>query len=302
MPTPAIHDIRRNNCRLAIGASVFHTLVTAPPCTPAEPDAMPNPTKDVEMQTTFQTIAAQTKRLTIAAFATGAMLAAGYANAGVTGLAQPGLMESVHADVIYVHAFHADAGQVKLDGGMVQKVKAMAEGTSAAGEQSEAAGEAREQVANEIVRTLRAKGLNAVRSDAPVPANVSAVIVDGDFRKIDEGSGRRRLLLGLGAGKSEVVTQVRISYQPANGAAVPLQTFNADANSGHMPGVAETAGVGAVAGHVAMAAAAGTGVHGVSEVKHDTIHADATRLGDSIGKQVAAASEEEGWMAVHPAI
>lgn len=270
--------------------------------TPLKSGAIPNPTKDVDMQTTFQTIAAQTKRLTIAAFATGAMLAAGYANAGVTGLNQPGLMDAVHADVIYVHAFHADAGQVKLDGGMMQKVKAMAEGSSAASEQSEAASEAREQVANEIVRTLRAKGLNAVRSDAPVPANVNAVVIDGDFRKIDEGSGRRRLLVGLGAGKSQVVTQVRISYQPANGVPVPLQSFNADANSGHMPGIAETAGAGAVAGHVAMAAAAGTGVHGVSEVKHDTIHADATRLGDAIGQQVAAASEVEGWMAVQPAI
>ncbi|WP_231907032.1 DUF4410 domain-containing protein [Cupriavidus sp. D384] len=263
---------------------------------------MTNPTKDVEMQTTFQTIAAQTKRLTIAAFATGAMLAAGYANAGVTGLNQPGLMESVQADVIYVHAFHADAGQVQLDGGMMQKVKTMATGGSAASEQSEAAAEAREQVADEIVRTLRAKGLNAVRSDAPAPAGVNAVIVDGDFRKIDEGSGRRRLLIGLGAGKSQVVTQVRISYKPANGVAVPLQTFNADADSGHMPGVAETAGAGAVAGHVAVAAAAGSGVHGVSEVRHDSIHADATRLGDSIGQQVAAASEVEGWVAVRPAI
>lgn len=254
------------------------------------------------MQNAFHTIAAQTRRLTIAAVATGAMLAAGYANAGVTGIDHTGLLETVQADVIYVHAFHADAGQVQLDGGMMQKVKTMATGGSAASEQTAAAAEAQEQVASEIVRTLRAKGLNAVRSDDAPPANVNAVIVEGDFHKIDEGSSRRRLLIGLGAGKSQVVTQVRISYQPAHGVAVPLQSFQADADSGHVPGVAETAGVGAVAGHVAVAAAAGTGAHGVSEVRHDTIHADATRLGDTIGKQVAAASEVEGWMAVRPAI
>lgn len=254
------------------------------------------------MQNAFQAIATKTKRLAMAALATGAMLAAGCASAGVTGINQMGLMQTVQADVIYVHAFNADAGQVQLDGGLMQKVKTMATGGSAAGAQSQAATEAREQVANEIVRTLRAQGLNAVRSDAPAPANTNALIVEGDIRKIDEGTSRRRLLIGLGTGKSEVGAQVRISYKPANGAPVPLQSFVADADSGHMPGVAETAGVGAVAGHVAMAAAAGTGVHGVSEVKHDTIYADATRLGDSIAKQVAAASQEEGWMAVRPVI
>ncbi len=254
------------------------------------------------MPTTLQTIATKTRRLAIAALATGAMLTAGYANAGVTDITHPGLLQTVQADVIYVHAFNAAPGQVQLDGGLMQKVKTMATGSSAAGEQSQAASEAREQVANEIVRTLRAQGLNAVRSDAAAPANANALIVEGDFRKIDEGSSRRRLLVGLGAGKSDVDVQVRISYKPANGAPVPLQNFVANADSGHIPGIAETAGVGAVAGHVAVAAAAGTGVHGVSEVKHDTIYADATRLGDSIGKQVAAASEEEGWMAVRPAI
>nr|WP_315593111.1 DUF4410 domain-containing protein [uncultured Cupriavidus sp.] len=254
------------------------------------------------MPTTLQTIAIKTKRLAIAAIATGAMLAAGYANAGITDINHTGLLQTVQADVIYVHTFNADAGQVQLDGGLMQKVKSMATGGSAASGQLKEANEAREQVADEIVRTLRAQGLNAVRSDAPAPANANALIVEGDFRKIDEGTSRRRLLIGLGAGKSEVGVQVRISYQPANGAPVPLQSFVADADSGHIPGIAETAGVGAVAGHIAVAAAAGTGVHAVSEVKHDTIYADATRLGDSIGKQLAAASEEEGWMAVRPAI
>ncbi|MEM5431357.1 DUF4410 domain-containing protein [Cupriavidus oxalaticus] len=254
------------------------------------------------MRTTLQTLATKTRRLTVAALATGAMLAAGCASAGVTGINQVGLMQPVQADVIYVHTFNADVGQVQLDGGLVQKVRMMATGDSAATAQSQAAAEASQQVANEIVRELRAQGLNAVRSDAPAPANANALIVEGDFRKIDEGTSRRRLLIGLGAGKSEVGASIRISYKPANGAPVPLQSFVADADSGHMPGVAETAGVGAVAGHVAVAAAAGAGAHGVSEVKHDTVYADATRLGDSIAKQVAAASMEEGWMAARPAM
>nr|WP_315591909.1 DUF4410 domain-containing protein [uncultured Cupriavidus sp.] len=250
------------------------------------------------MSSTLQFIATQTKRLAIVALATGAMLTAGYANAGVTDLAHVGLLQTVKADVIYVHAFNADAGQVQLDGGVMQRMKSIAAGNGSADSQSQVAAEAREQVASEIVRTLRAQSLNAVRLDGPAPENANALIVEGDFRKIDEGTSRRRLLIGLGAGKSDVGVQVRISYKPANGASVPLQNFVANADSGHMPGAAETAGVGAVAGHVAVAATAGSGVHGVSEAKRDTISADATRLGESIGKQVAAACETEGWMAV----
>lgn len=247
-------------------------------------------------RTTFQSLALTTRRLAVAAVAASAMLAAGCASAGVTGIQQTGLLQPVHADVIYVHAFHADAEQVKLDGGLAQKLKTMASGGSAASAQSGTAAEAREQVADEIVRQLQAQGLHAVRADGPAPANANALIVDGDFSKIDEGSSRRRLLIGLGAGKSEVGVAVRISYQPANGAPVPLQSFLATADSGHMPGVAETAGVGAAAGHIATAAAAGTGVHGVSEVKRDSVYADATRLADSIARQVSAASTEEGWL------
>ncbi|CAG9184921.1 hypothetical protein LMG23992_05373 [Cupriavidus laharis] len=248
------------------------------------------------MRTTFQALALNTKRLAIAAVAASAMLAAGCASAGVTGIQQTGLLQPVQADVIYVHAFDADADQVKLDGGLAQKLKTLASGGSAATAQSGTAAEAREQVADEIVRQLQAKGLHAVRADGPAPANASALIVEGGFSKIDEGSSRRRLLIGLGAGKSEVGVSVRISYKPANGAPVPLQSFVATADSGHIPGVAETAGVGAAAGHIAMAAAAGTGVHGVSEVKRDSVYADATRLADSIATQVMAASTEEGWL------
>ena len=50
------------------------------------------------MTTTLQTLATQTKRLAIAALATGALLAAGYANAAVTDIEHPGLLQTVQAD------------------------------------------------------------------------------------------------------------------------------------------------------------------------------------------------------------
>lgn len=222
---------------------------------------------------------------------------------GVTGVThQASVMPQaqVRADIIYVQAFDASPDQVKLDSGMAQKLKTMVTGGTAASEQSQAAREASEQVSDEIVRQLQSQGLRAVRADGSAPAHGNALIVEASIQKIDEGKRRRRLLIGLGAGKSEVGASVQILYQPAHGAPMPLQRFAAEANSGHMPGVAETAGVGAAAGHLAMSAAAGAGLHGVSEVKRDSISADARRLGDSIAKQVVATNAANGWMAAAP--
>ncbi|WP_354681427.1 DUF4410 domain-containing protein [Cupriavidus plantarum] len=255
------------------------------------------------MQTTAR-LFQQAKTVVLTAAAAATMLMTGCASAQTADINRTPFAAPVHADIIYVTPFAANTDMVRLDsGGMVKRVASMASGESSADSQyqaemqaeMQAAMQAREAVANEIVRDLRAKGLNAERLDGPVPAGVNALIVTGDFSKIDEGKSRRRLLIGLGAGKSDVGASVQVLYQPAKGAAVSLEQFSSNADSGHMPGVAETAGVGAVAGHVAMSAAAGAGVHGASEARHDTISADGKRLADAIAKQVVNDTASNGW-------
>jgi hypothetical protein len=239
------------------------------------------------MQTTQLSLIA--RRFTLATLTAAALLAAGYANA--TTITQGTAALPGNADIIYVQTFNANPDQVKVDSRVMQKVMSMAGADSQAGKAMHDAREARDQVSDEIVRQLRAKGLNAVRLDGPVPAGANALVVTGQFDKIDEGNLRRRMVVGLGAGKSDVGASVELVYQPANGPAVAVQDFHASADSGHMPGVAETAGVGAVAGHVAMSAAAGGAAHGVSELQHDSVYNDATRLADAIAKQVAQSAQ-----------
>ncbi|CAG4890672.1 DUF4410 domain-containing protein [Paraburkholderia gardini] len=247
------------------------------------------------MQTSFNSLVHDARRLAGAALVAGSLLLTGCAS-GVTGVSQAGAAPHVRADVIYVYAFDATPDQVKMDSGMAQNLKTMMSGEPAAQKQYQTALDTRAQVSDEIVRQLQSMGLHAVRTDGPAPANQNALIVEGSFQTIDEGKRRRRMLIGLGAGKSEVGASVQILYKPAEGAPMPLQRFSADADSGHMPGVAETAGVGTAAGHVATAAATGATLHGVSEVKRDSVAGDAKKLADSIAKQVAAANAANGWM------
>jgi hypothetical protein len=179
---------------------------------------------------------------------------------------------------------------------MLQKLKTHIGGSSAAQEQSNDATEVREQVANEIVHQLQSMGLRAIRSDIPAPADQNVLMVQGSFDKIDAGNRRRRTLIGLGAGKSEVSSSVQIFYKPAGGAPQLVQTFDASADSGKTPGMAETAGVGAAAGGIVTSAAVGGGLHAVSETKRAGVSADATRLADAVAKQIAQIGVSGGWL------
>lgn len=249
------------------------------------------------MQITFKFFIRNAKHLTAAALVTGSLILGGCASAA-TETMKIDPAPNVHADVIYVCSFGATSSQVKMDSGLAHEGKSLISGGSLAQEQDQTATDTREQVADEIVRKLQSAGLRAVRADCAAPPSQNALIVEGNFQTIDEGKRRRRVLIGLGAGKSEVSASIQILYKSADGALMPLRSFTLEADSGHMPGVAETVGVGAVAGNVATAAATGGSLHGVSEAKHNGVAGDAKKLGDLIATQLGAASVGNGWMSI----
>lgn len=204
---------------------------------------------------------------------------------------------AMRPDTIYVYAFASDASDVKLDNhGMISKIGSALSGDSQAQKETQDAIAAREEVANEIVAKLQSMGLRAVRADVPPPQDQNVLVVEGSINTIDAGNRRRRMLIGLGAGESKVGATVQLVFKPAHGAPQLLEQFDAKADSGHMPGVAEMAGVGAAAGHVASSLAVSGGLHAASETKHADVSSDEKRLGDSIAKQIAKLGQEQGWM------
>jgi outer membrane murein-binding lipoprotein Lpp len=204
---------------------------------------------------------------------------------------------AVRPDAIYVYAFASDANDVKLDNhGLISKLGSAMSGDSQARKQTQDAIAAREEVANEIVAKLQSMGLPAVRADVPPPQDRSVLVVEGSINTIDAGNRRRRMVIGLGAGESKVGATVQVVLKPANGVPQLLEQFDAKADSGHAPGVAEMAGVGAAAGHVATSLAVSGGLHAVSETKHADVSSDEKRLGDTIAKQIAKLGQEQGWM------
>jgi len=250
----------------------------------------------------FATLTARNKtiRSASAALAFSAMLLSGCAAASVTNTAQYATPMQTAPQSVYVYTFAGSPEAVKLDNsGIVRKLGASFPGASNASQESKQAQEAvaaSNELTDEVVAKLQSMGVRAIRTDAQPPADQNVMIVEGNVSSIDAGSQRRRTLIGLGAGKSEVKAQVQVLYKPAGGMPQLVQTFDADANSGHMPGVAETAGVGAAAGHIATSAAVGGALHVGSEHKSDTVTSDAKKLADSVAKQIAQIGVAQGWM------
>lgn len=239
----------------------------------------------------------KTLRSASAALAFSAMLLSGCAAASVTNTAQYATPMQTAPQSVYVYTFAGSPEAVKLDNsGIVHKLSASFSGSSQASQQTQAAVAASNELTDEVVAKLQSMGVRAIRTDAPPPADQNVMIVEGNVSSIDAGNQRRRMLIGLGAGKSEVKAQVQVLYKPAGGMPQLVQTFDADANSGHMPGVAETAGVGAAAGHIATSAVAGGALHVGSEHKGDTVTSDAKKLADSVAKQIAQIGVAQGWM------
>ncbi|MBN3759156.1 DUF4410 domain-containing protein [Paraburkholderia sp. Tr-20389] len=245
----------------------------------------------------LNSVRGKTFRSASAALAFSAMLLSGCAAASVTNTAQYSTLTQANPQNVYVYTFASNPESVKLDNsGLIHKLSASFSGSSEEVQQTQEAAEASNALTDQVVAKLQSMGVHAIRTDAPPPADQNVLIVEGAVGSIDAGNHRRRTLIGLGAGKSEVTAHVQVLYKPAGGMPQLVQTFDADANSGHMPGVAETAGVGAAAGHVATSAAAGGALHVGAEHKGDTVTSDAKKLADSVAKQVAQIGVTQGWV------
>jgi hypothetical protein len=250
------------------------------------------------MSFSFQIASKKVRNAIAASILAGTALFAGCAQADAAGFAnQTASVPAVRPDTIYVYAFQSDASDVKLDNhGMISKLSSAMSGDSSEQKQAQDAAQAREDVANAIVAKLQSMGLRAVRADIAPPDDQNVLVVEGNIDSIDAGNRRRRMLIGLGAGQSKVGATVQLVFKPAHGAPQLIEEFDADANSGHAPGIAEMAGIGAVAGHAATSLAVSGGVHAMSEKKHAGVTSDETRLGESIARQIAKIGAEQGWM------
>ncbi len=201
-------------------------------------------------------------------------------------------------DRVIVYDFAIAPEQVRLDQGVGARLKRAVGNQPISAQEVQAAGETQAALTDALITELTSYGLPAVRASAgETPSAGTSLLVQGQIVGIDEGNRARRVVIGLGAGKSSVSADAQLYYVAYPAPPQFISAFQGNSNSGRAPGVAGTMGLGAVGGRLATSAAVGGAMHGRSEMRRTGDSANATRLADALGKQIGRFAVAQDWIA-----
>jgi len=197
---------------------------------------------------------------------------------------------------IVVYPFAASAGDVQLDMSPTVAASWKLKGLDEVDERKEVARSVADALADSLVDKIQKMGLPAERwAGQPVTGDVPTLAVTGHFLAIDEGSRIARVTIGLGAGRSDVRTEVLVTEVTPSGTR-SVDQFEVQAQSGRKPGAAETLGAGAAAGTLATAAVVTAATAVGSEAFGDDVQADAHRTAGKIATMLQDFFADQGWV------
>ena len=212
--------------------------------------------------------------------------------------------------LVVVENFAVSPDEVQINEGLsaeVQQLLGRGGGTPHTEQELQTGHQVADAIAKNLVTEIRDLGLSAEVADRgdprlsgergsnPVPPGIqNAVLITGQLVSVDEGNAAERVIIGFAAGRSDVRAQVQVFYV-RGGERRLMDTIEVSAKSGLTPGMAETLGAGALAGHLLVSAAVSTGVQVVSEKFADTVVADADRAAKGIAKQLSALFAQQEW-------
>jgi hypothetical protein len=215
----------------------------------------------------------------------------GCASAGVTpvaGTADPSMLPRPSVVLVYDFAVHANDVMVDSLGAEFES-----EGEKLT-EEEQTARETANAFSVTLVELLRKEGINAQRAnDRDVPP-LSAILIKGQFVSIDKGSRFKRMVIGFGAGSSEVRARVQV-YQATDRGLRRIVEAETQATGSKMPGMAVPVAGGAVMGSVATAAVISGGMNIAKETR-GAMNPDAKRMAEKIAERAKSFYVRQGWL------
>jgi hypothetical protein len=149
-------------------------------------------------------------------------------------------------------------------------------------------------LATKLVADLQKLGLPAVRWRGTPPKNDDGYTIEGQFLTIDQGNAAAQLIIGFGAGGTEVRVLTQ-AYHLDNGRKELLGEAEVSAESSKAPGLAATLPVGAVVSGASAAMAVSTGV-GVVRTMNSKVKKGAEDTAEAIVELLKPRMEEQGWL------
>jgi hypothetical protein len=203
---------------------------------------------------------------------------------------------------ILVYNFAVSPDEVKIDQGVPAQLQGFVNGpqTPRTADELKVGRAVSDALAKKLAAQIRKLGYPADRAAGTPPFGGENVLaIEGHIISVDEGNRAERVVVGLGVGRSDVKTITRIfDVQPSGRRLV--EEFNTDAKSGFKPGMAETEGASAIAGHWAVGLVVGAGLNVASETFSANVEADADRTAKDIAKQLNTYFQSKGWIPTLP--
>jgi Domain of unknown function (DUF4410) len=198
--------------------------------------------------------------------------------------------------LILVHDYQVSPNEVQLDSALSSQIKRVVKGTPKTEDQLKVEQEVSQALTTTLVDEIRKLGIPAEPARMASQVAGPTLSIEGQIVSINEGNKAERLVIGLGAGASEVRTLTQV-YEVTSGDAHRLvEDFYTTAKSSRKPGLGPMAGVGAAAGAAASSAAAAGGI-GVATALSQTVEADVKHGAKQIAKELAKLFVQEGWIA-----
>jgi hypothetical protein len=194
---------------------------------------------------------------------------------------------------VLVYDFTIDPNTIQLDSGMKARLEAMSGSADPQTERRELAYEVTSAISETLVDAINRMGLIAVPAGPGSQRQPGDVVIQGQIVRVNAGNATRRAIIGFGAGKSEVFADVQLLRAEPGGYVRPLQTYDANANSGRTPGLGLGA-ASAAAGHVAMAVAGS--VAGTMARQRSGLGKDAEDLAKKVATNVGNFFAAQGWI------
>jgi hypothetical protein len=153
-------------------------------------------------------------------------------------------------------------------------------------------------LSQQTLKRLNKAGLVASRipsdSDVSVPDN--SLLVTGRLLDADEGDRLTRIAFGLGAGESKLDTEVHV-FRVVHGERAEVLAFTTHADSGKMPGLIPSLGVGEfVIGPITAIREAEDVASGGQKIYTTQIDYLASKTGEQVARYLSQYSAEEGWI------
>ena len=145
-----------------------------------------------------------------------------------------------------------------------------------------------------LVEQLQKDGINAQRAERGDLPPLHALVLKGQFITIDKGSRFKRMVIGFGAGSSELRARVQ-AYQATESGLRRIVEAEAEATGSKMPGMAIPVAGGAAMGSAATSAMISGGMN-IAKESRGAMNPDAERMAKKIAERTKAFYVRQGWL------